>query len=314
MCVLMLYVCVLADSGVSEFGRLAAGQSRPILHGDRTNIESQLAHHHQQEQHKARNSRKRQDLLDANPWENSSPHTTPLKPALPHPLSSDSMSTADNFFSLDLHSSVSSSAVSTAGHVGRGMDDSFASTASNLSSPGPLDKGVGLRTRSGATVHRRYLDDYGSDSIIPLHEGVGLQQLSQPSPPMPRPPRPKTPPPSCKTPPLSCKFTVALSGMTVALLEADPSYTYTSCVGEGHSGGVAGEASMDEAGLDTSKYFELVSELLKDGVNRHQLHLHQEQLAQILPADHLMSVGHVSTCIHMSVHACTCMYVGCGCL
>ena len=280
---------------MSEFGRLATGQSRPILHGDRTNIESQLARHHQQELQKARNSRKRQDLLDANPWDNSSTHTAPLKTALPHPLSSDSMysgSAADHFFSLDLHSSLSSSAVS------KGMEDSFASTASSLSSP--LDKGVGLWTKGVATVHSRCMDDYGSANAIPLHEGLGLQQLSQP--PMPRPPQTKTPPPSCKTPPPSCKFTVALSGMTVALLEADPSYTYTSrapCVEEGHSGGVAGEASMDETGLDTNRYFELVSELLKDGVNRHQLHLHQEELAQILPADHLMSVT-------MCPHACTC--------
>jgi hypothetical protein len=70
------------------------------------------------------------------------------------------------------------------------------------------------------------------------------------------------------------------------LLEADPTHIYSTAEDCDSSDGR--EASLDEGGLDTLKYFELVSELLKDGVNRHQLSLHQEQLAQILPADHLM--------------------------
>lgn len=272
---------------MSEFSRLTAGQSRPISHGDRTTIESQLAHHQQQEQHRAKavhqTARRRgQDLLDADPWENSIPQTAPLK------ARSSSASGADDFYSLDLTSSLTSSAVRN------DMDESFVSTSSHLSShPPSLGKGVELRARGvgGATVHRRQLE---GDDMDTLHEGVGLQQLSQ-SPPysssphkhgVPRSlPHKSCPPQLRSTPHPSCMCTLTLSGVTLALLEADPSHTYTtSNVG----GSIGGEASMDEGGLDTVKYFELVSELLKDGVNRHQLALHQEQLAQVLPADHLM--------------------------
>lgn len=277
--------------GVSGYSRLASSQSRPISHGDRTTIESQLARHQRQEQHQAKTTPlgpgKRQDLLDADPWENSIPHTTPVKqPSTPS-------AAPDDFYSLDLESSLSSSAVSER----TGMEDSFASATSRLLRP---VRGVELGARG--SVHRRRLEgDDDLDVVIDLHGGVGLQQLSQspaplkpqrsPASPSPRsspflPHKPSTHQPKPGPHP-SCKCTLTLSGLTVALLEADPSHTYTSCQ-PGHSMGSGGEASMDEGGLDPVKYFELVSEQLKDGVNRHQLALHQEQLAQILPVDHLM--------------------------
>lgn len=279
----------LADVGVSEFSRLVSGQGRPISHGDRNTIESQLVRRQQQEQHHTKTTPlglgNRQDLLDADPWENSIPQTTPLK----QPSTS---SGAENFYSLDLNSSLSSSSVSEK----TSMDDSFVSTSRD-----PLVRGA-ERGRT-STVHRRCLEGDDSDGMIDLHGGVGLQQLSQ-SPPYSSPLKQTgTPQASSSLPRKSCNpqpksglgphpstnCTLTLSGITLALLEADPSHTYTPCLTGELVGGVAGEeASMDEGGLDPGKYFELVSELLKDGVNRHQLALHQEQLAQVLPADHLM--------------------------
>lgn len=179
------------------------------------------------------------------------------------------------------------------------MEDSFVSTASHL--PTSHLKGPELRGRGvgGPTVHRRQLEE---DSLDALHEGVGLQQLSQTPPLCERVglqqlhelsqqhaySKTHKTPQLKSTPHPSFTCTVTLSGITLALLEADPSHTYIpSEAGEVNGG----EASVDEGGLDAVKYFGLVSELLKDGVNHHQLTLHQEQLAQVLPADHLMLVG-----------------------
>ena len=292
-----LHVSIPADVGAgAEFSHLTGGQSRPISHGDRTTIETQLARQQQEQAvHHVGGKRKGrgQDLLDADPWENSIPQTTPLKPAAQSPG-------VDDFYSLDLTSSLTSSAMS-----GRtDMEDSFVSTASRL----PVSKGMELRGRGvgGATVHRRQLEGDGLDALHegvglqqlsqtpPLHEGVGLQQLhelsrspaySKHSVPHSSPSLPHKTPQLKSTHP-SCTCTLTLSGITLALLEADPSHTYTSGGTPGEA--CSAEASMDEGGLDASKYFELVSQLLKDGVNHHQLTLHQEQLAQVLPADHLM--------------------------
>lgn len=270
---------------MSEFSRLAAVQSRPISHGDRTTIEWQLAHHQQQEQHRAKampgRSRgqdgrsRRQDLLDADPWENSIPQTKP--PEVPLTLAT----AADNFYSLDLTSSLTASA----GGGQATMEDSFESTTSHLPSPSLVKGaglGAGLAARDVATVHRRCFEENDFDEALTLHEGVGLQQLAQSPAPQPR----KVCAPQLRTgPPQSCKCTLTLSGVTLSLLEADPCHVYSG--GERESS-METEASMDKGGLDTLKYFELVSELLKDGVNQNQVAFCQEQLAQILPADHLM--------------------------
>lgn len=305
------------------FERLPPGQSRPIPHDDRTTIESQLTRYQQLEQQKARASllHKRQDLLDADPWENSVPHSRgPMNPSLPpHLLVPDSgglsSSSSEHFYSLDLTSpgSLSSSAVSCAA----GMEDSFLSTSSQLLPPYPptVEKGVGVGGAWGGSVHRRYSDDF--DEAIALHEGVGLQQLSQ-SPPhqhhfssFPRkPPQSNTRPPRPGPNPPSCKYALTLSGMTVALLEADPAHIYTTRLTTSSVEPLVGVAvpaagcSMDEGGLDPIKYFELVSELLKDGVNQHQLDLHHKELAQVLPADHLMSVSIVSLCLSVLTGVC----------
>ena len=278
-----------ANSGGSDFERLPPGQSRPIPHRDRNTLESQLSRHQQLQQHKTRTLHQQgQDLLDADPWENSLPHrTTGTRPLLPpHLRPSDSMSTSanDNFFSLDLTSSTVS--------YGVAMEDSFASTTSQLSSPpagAPLPSPpADRRQHKGTTVHHRCSDDF--DEAIALHEGVGLQQLSQSPPTQHPPPRKPAAPQTGRTPrPPSYRYSFALGGLTVALLEANPTHTYTTPLERDSTGGVASVGcSIDEGGLDPVRYFELVSSVLRDGVNQSQFEYHHKTLAQILPADHLM--------------------------
>lgn len=252
-----LHVCVFvfaADSRVSEFERLPMGQSRPIPHGDRGTLESQLAHHQRLQQQRAHTN-----LLDADPWE-----ATPIKP---HPLAQENSMAAsggDQFYSLDLNSSGT-------------LEDSS------------LERGVGLGAAAGLQgVHRRSLEGEN----VPFHDGVGLQQLSQSPPshqhhaPSGRVGMPQTKSSS------SCKYTLTLSGLTVALLEANPAHTYTTSTGESPTGGSTPNhtpsSSLDEGGLDAVRYFELICELLKGGINQYQLDWHRKELAQLLPADHLM--------------------------
>lgn len=307
------------DSGHFGFKKVASGQSRPIPEADKNTLETQLAHHQQLEQHKARVSHQRQDLLNADPWEISHAITTGPVAMLqkPHLLPGTDSTCPDSteeehFYSLDLTSSLTSSVLS---NEPAAMDVSTMPT-----SPTPVEKGAWFGGRMG-TVHRRFLEGEESGEAIPLHEGVGLQQLSQSPPdgPSSHQPYPSTRQPSFPiTPqqrcPPSYKYSLTLSGMTLSLLEADPPHTYTtrlksedSLPGPGSTGpgtgtgsgpstgpdtgaglGANSGSSIDDGGLDTVKYFELVSELLKSGVNHHQLELQHQELAQVLPADHLM--------------------------
>lgn len=105
-----------------------------------------------------------------------------------------------------------------------------------------------------------------------------------------------------------CKYNITFGGITLALLESEPMYMYTapgitssllttsktrlSPPQEGVNNPGLMEtsrySSVDEGGLDPLKYFETVSALLKDGVNRKELENKQEEMAQILPNDHLL--------------------------
>ena len=83
------------------------------------------------------------------------------------------------------------------------------------------------------------------------------------------------------------------------MLEADPVYTYTTPgltrrTAGSPASGTEGDSiygrysSVDEGGLDPMRYFESMAVLLKAGVNRRVLQSTQEELAQVLPADHLL--------------------------
>ena len=174
----------------------------------------------------------------------------------------------------------------------------------------------GSRGGSGSTfpkVHSRF-GFHGGDA---LHAGVGLEQLSGcgrgddaggrvaggPSRPGPR----RTlsvgnPPPShgggggsgektwdMARDPLSCTVTVA--GATLAMLQTDV-YLYAAPVvpREGEEGEEAEMlASVDEGGVDPSRYLKLMSRLLAQrGVNRKALQASGDDLAELLPRDHFL--------------------------
>lgn len=288
---------IAAGSNSSEqvgFEKLTPGQSRPIPREDRSTIESQLARH-QQREHKAKAKlQERQDLLDADPWDNSITQTSALKSAGRSDLMTESIysTSTDHFYSLDLNNtSLTSSAISGT------LQDSFLSTASRLTEHQPQMR---MEPGKGGTVHRRCLDEGNIKEAISLHEGVGLQQLSQSPPFQQQQLPPKSSKQHCLPPSSSsssnqkflptCKYNLTLSGVTVALLEANPSHTYTTKLTE-TTNPTTPPSSVDEGGLDPVRYFELVSQILKDGINSHQLELWQKELAQSLPTDHLLLVG-----------------------
>jgi len=101
-----------------------------------------------------------------------------------------------------------------------------------------------------------------------------------------------------------CKYSLTIGGVTIALLEADPMYTYTT-PGLPRESSTSGSpsnsinsstgsscygrySSVDEGGLDPVKYFETMAELLKEGVNKVAFKSEQEKLAHVLPNDHLL--------------------------
>lgn len=284
--------------GRGDYEGLSAGISRPIPRGDGPTLEDQLARL-QKQQHKSVLLQQRQDLFDADPWDHTLSHLPPLKS---HQATHLTESTSgEQFYSLDLHSSLTSSAAT--------MEDSFVSTDSRL----PLSAGSGV-------VHRRCIDEQGTEEPIALHDGVGLQQLAQ-SPPTAhhitasssqrgRPGKQHALPHHKSLP--ACKYSLTLSGLTVALLQSDPAHTYTMTrADQVPSSSHTPTSSMDEGGLDPVCYFQLICELLKGGVNHQELKLQQKELAQILPADHLLLVLRECVCAHVDMsHNITV----CGCL
>ena len=253
------------------------------------------------------------------------------------------------------------------------MEDSFISTTSRVSS---LDTYSGYRasstvtgrsdhsTAGGHIYGRSIANDLDS---IPLHEGVGLQQLSlsppfqtpqyhsspthyhhasgggvrgsratgnggyNSSPPMPRgSTRIGTDGSLLSSAPSEsgtrastaahrkqyadsrehdiCRYSFTISGITLALLEADPMHTHSTPAAQhsspptflrkspsppsqsSHRNSGGGLSSVDEGGLDPMKYFETVSVLLEEGINRKVLQNKQEELSQVLPNDHLLWV------------------------
>lgn len=246
------------------------------------------------------------------------------------------------------------------------MDGSFISTMSQVSSH---DTYSGYRGSSTVTGHSTSGHIYGrsiaSDlESIPLHEGVGLQQLSL-SPPLPK--RQSSPIHHRHAPASSsgvrssrltgtsgrekrssevgadgsivssapsesgtrsstaahrrkpytdsrehdvCKYSFTVSGVTLALLETDPMHTHRTSAARSSPSSLptfqgkspsppssqssprtqtsSGLSSVDEGGLDPMKYFETVSLLLEEGINRKVLQHKQEELSQVLPNDHLL--------------------------
>lgn len=280
------------SGSTGTFEKLNTGQSRPIPKSDMKTIESQLAKHQLREQKLKAKLQQREDLFHADPWNNSL--------ANPRSLADSTHSSSDEFFSLDLTTSYAESTSATIQSVS--LEDSYLSTDSKLSSATPPP---GIHTRYGVT-----------DTVnIPLHSGVGLQQLSQNAglshankgQRSPTTRRSRTVSGEAEHPPRAanhqtdmCKYSVTVGGVTIALLESQPLYTYTPGIDSSvwatrpslSPNSLVEETSpycsIDEGGLDPLKYFETVCKLLADGVSRKELESKEEELAQVLPNDHLL--------------------------
>ena len=295
-------------------------------------IESQLAKHQLKEQKVKAKLQQREDLFHADPWDNSLASHNP-----PHNLTESTYSSTGEFYSLDLNTSYAGSTAGTCvSHSPTHMEDSFMSTMSRISS----NDGQFPRQADSLHIHGRCISN--DVDGIPLHAGSGLQQLSQnPSSDSARHRQTdflKVQSPSVKRPRAEsgassgacssggssvnsgktfssgrhgqdvCKYNITFVGITLALLESEPMYMYTSPgitssllttsrtrlspTQEGMNDPGLMEtsrySSVDEGGLDPLKYFETISGLLKDGVNRKELENKQEELAQVLPNDHLL--------------------------
>lgn len=292
------------------------------------------------------------------------------------------MSTNEEFYSLDLAHSCSGSISTHMTQSVTQMEDSFISTMSRVSSQDTYSGYRASSTVTGRSDHSTggghiYGRSIASDlESIPLHEGVGLQQLSlsppfqipqyhsspnhyhhassgggmhssrvtgysggaasftpvgyKSSPPMPRgSTRNGTDGSLLSSAPSEsgtqtstaahrkqyadlrdhnvCRYSFTISGITLALLEADPMHTHCTPATQYSSSpptflrkspsppsqssprNSSGRlSSVDEGGLDPIKYFETVSALLEEGINRKVLQNKQEELSQVLPNDHLL--------------------------
>ena len=361
------------------FEKLKPGRSRPILKGDLKTIESQLARHQLNEQKAKAKKLQREDPFHANPWDNSLAHHDSSA------LVDSTVSTNEEFYSLDLAHSFSGSISTHMTQSVTQMEDSFISTMSRVSSQDTYSGYRASSTVTGRSDHSTsgghiYGRSIASDlESIPLHEGVGLQQLSlspplqtrqyhgstnhyhhvpgsgggvrsssRPtvisggatsfapvgynSPPMPRGSTKINTDGSILSSAQSesgtqsstathtahrskqysdlrehdvCKYSFTVSGITLALLEVDPMHTHCAPAAQSSSPPVqrkspsptsqsspkssnASLSSVDEGGLDPMKYFETVSVLLEEGINRKVLQNKQEELSQVLPNDHLL--------------------------
>ena len=171
------------------------------------------------------------------------------------------------------------------------MGDSFISTAHG-------------RRKSPDSLYSHW-DRYSEDSL-PLSGGSGLQQLAQsPGVKQREWSREGTPRTSHKgiaggggvrggiTQQDVCKYSLTLSGVTVAVLEANPTYTHPtgehwSKRGNTDQSSAGSHSSLDSSGLDPMCYLMEVADVLRDGVNRREIVRNQERLAQALPLDHLL--------------------------
>ncbi len=312
--------------------KLCPGQSRPIPHAERSALESQLAQHQQLErQAKSHQHKKQRDLLTSDPWDDPVSTHKNSKTTTDRFAPMTESGNNEKFYSLDLNSSYSSSMADSMNESFLSNCNTPAHQHLDHPNdvPNPLKTvGEGQRGRLGGKgiLHRHGLE---GDDGVRFHEGVGLQQLSSGASEVGCDPfaPPKAAPPVQKNSPLkphssflsknedphssshrhyapsrsgsTSKYSLTLNGVTLALLEANPAHTYSTRLSDHSSlssldkGTESPPTSMDQGGLDPVRYFELVSQWLSEGINWHNYQQHQKQLAQFLPADHLLYVVHV---------------------
>ena len=283
---------------VSNYEQLNTGQNRPIPGKDMRDIESQLRHHRHEERKRREH---RQDLLRADPYKNSMQREASRIEG----LTGSTATSADMFYSLNLHDSFLESGQSDLGD--RSMESSLCTTAASSAMADSYTSSIHSRRKSPDSIFSQYgggTCSSGSLESIPLSGGTGLQQLAH-SPEVKRRGRNKESTfgntsagtgaqvGAGITQQDVCKYSLTLSGITVAILEANPAYTHPvdkswtqQRTTEPSSTGPS--SSLHSSGLDPMTYLSAVAEVLSDGVNRREIQKHQERLAQTLPQDHLL--------------------------
>ena len=241
------------------------------------------------------------------------------------------MASPDMFFSLNLHDSFSEVSRSDLGGD-RSMESSLYSATTSSTMGDSYTSAVHNRGKPPGSVYSRYTERSGVGSgldNIPLGGGCGLQQLVGRGHGVSRQSKNRDDSNSRMGGARGgvsqqdvCKYSLTVSGVTVAVLQADPAYTHpsnqtqtqhgghtelsatgpssdgTSSNGAPSSGtspnepssnGTSGPfSSLDSSGLDPMYYLTEVTEVMRGGVNRREIQRQQERLGQALPLDHLL--------------------------
>ena len=289
-------------SSPSNFEQVSTGGNRPIPKGDMHDIETQLRHHVHEER---RREEHRGDLLRADPYQQRGSRGGRGGSHFGG-MTDSTVTSADMFYSLNLHDSFSE----TLSHRGNQSLESsvYTETASSTMGDSYVSSAHSHR-RSPESVYRRCepytTEDDNSTALdsIPLSGGCGLEQLVTPTHSRRRKSSGSTPGDLMGgggrgggggkrgriTQQDVCKYSLTLSGVTVAILQANPVYTHPTDKHRHQSEKTTnGPSSLDGSGLDPLCYLSEVSEVLKCGVNRREVQRQQEGLAQALPLDHLL--------------------------
>ena len=274
----------------SNFEQLNTGLNRPIPGKDMRNIESQLRHHFHEER---RRKEHRGDLLRADPYQNSIRGGS-------GGMADSTTTSADMFYSLNLHDSFSESSRSEVGD--RSMESSLYAASASSTMGDSYSSTAHSRAKSPDSVYSRY-NPFGEGNSplesITLSGGTGLQQLAH-SPGAKRKQKGRSRGGSGGKVGITqqdlCQYSLTLSGVTVAVLEANPAYTHPTDkprkqrenAEPSSVGPTSQHSSLDSSGLDAMCYLSEVTKVLRGGVNRREIQRHQDSLAQALPQDHLL--------------------------
>lgn len=276
----ILYV-LCPGSTAGDFEQTSTGINRPIPSGKLHGMQSQLRSHFREER---RQQERRRDLLTADPYQGRGGSR----------MTDSAITTSpDMFYSLNLHDSFSEASRSEVSGE-RSMESSLCTTAASVTTM--VDSYAlsshNFRGRSPDSTHT-YSEEEDLESIA-LGGGSGLQQLS------PGTTRRERSGSGARgggggggrggiAPHDVCKYSLTLSGITVAILQANPTYTHPTDKSRSKKAESFQQfSSLNNAGLDPMCYLSEVANILRAGVNRREIQRQQEHLAQALPLDHLL--------------------------
>ena len=291
MCIIVylyaLCVCVYPGSG-SNFEQTGTGKNRPIPGRELHGMQSQLR---QQLREEKRQRERRRDLLTADPYPGGRGGS-----GIGGMTDSTMTASPDMFYSLNLHDSFSEASRSEV-RGERSMESSLCTTAASVTTMGDSFTSTDFRSGRGRSPDSILTGAHGEEGdldSIALGGGSGLQQLAQSPGTTGRGSthsRMRGGVRGGVSPHDVCKYSLTLSGITVAVLQANPVYTHptdTSRRGKTEPTTTQQYSSLDSSGLDPMCYLLEVANVLRAGVNRREIQRQQEHLAQALPLDHLL--------------------------